>query len=176
MISLWSLSAPCTALTHTALGLLPLLSSRLLINGLSCMFLDRDAHVANYTAKVVTAATTNTSKYSTVTTAGPCQEGTHHAHDPSRSSLLPALQPETLSISLYTSFFPFFSKTEAHMEVNTLEGGEAICVSALHTPAGSAKHRVGAWLKAPPSTQFSQFSPITGALVLNNFVVPHCEN
>lgn len=64
--------------------------------------------------------------------------------NPPRSSLLPALQPETPSSSLYTSFFPLYSKTEAHMEVNTLEGGEAVCVSALHTPARPAKHRVGA--------------------------------
>ena len=105
-----------------ALGLLPLLSSHRLINGLSCMFLDRHAHVANYTANTVTAATTNKSKYGTVTTAELCREGIRHACDPPRSSLLPALQPETLSSSLYTSFFPLYSKTEAHTEVNTLEG------------------------------------------------------
>lgn len=170
-------SAPCTALACTVLALLPLLPSHPLINGLSCMLLDRDTHIANYTVNAVTAATTNKPKHDTVTTAGLWQKGTRPARDPPCSSLL----PETLSSSLYTSAFPLYSKTEAHLEVNTPGGrwaskAEAVCVSALHTPARPAEHRLGAGIEAPLSTQFSQCVTITGAPVLNNFMVAHCEN
>jgi len=108
------------------------------------MFLDRDTHVANYTAKAVTPATTNTSKHSTVNTAG-LRQGEHvmpaahhvapccqrHSHRPLPQAFTPLFSPL------------LFSKTEPHREVNTLEGCVAVCVSALHTPAGPAKHQAG---------------------------------
>lgn len=61
----------------------------------------------------------------------------------------------------------FYSKTEAHREANSLEGGGAVCPSPAHSCQAS-RAQSGAWARVPPSPQFCQSVILTGALVLNN--------
>lgn len=93
--------------------------------------------------------------------------GNIHARDPPHSSLL----PETSSLCT----FHLYSKTEAHAGASSLEGGGAVYPSPAHSCQASTAQS-GAWIRAPLSPQFSQCVIVTGALVLNNYVVPHCEN
>lgn len=64
--------------------------------------LDRDIHVANYTAKAVTVAATNKSKFGTVTTAG------GNSSRPQPTALFPAACYADPVLKPLHLFFPVF--------------------------------------------------------------------
>lgn len=92
-----------------------------------------------------------------------CPRGDTHTHDPHTPPCCQRPQPSAPS--------PPLLPVRAHREANSLEGAGALCSSPAHSCQAS-KAQSGASIRA----RFSQSVILAGALVVNNFVVPHCEN